>query len=472
MQIKKHRIVSMILVIALLIGMLSIGMVSVGAIRVFPEEPIRLDTLKSFTHVEYDDRYNLTYTPDRDITVVLEAGGGFHTFVQLYDSGNNFLGYSEDGGSGYNFRLVSRLSAGETYTFIVYCHKAPIAYDADNFWVYLSELIIPSDAAQLSMEGWNNFTLTAEDNDKWYRFTADDTNEFLFETMGFPEHWIGEYNPRYMLYTKLYDENLTKLSYQRSDSRLGSSGQYIEKSGYLLEKGKTYYLNLRMVNLADDLDEVPGKITVSYETLEENYRYFNETKNILQDRVVRAEQEFENEPFFGCYTFTPKNTGKYRVYFDNIYIDTGFGDDSYDEAILDYYNGDHRHILTSNIVKDENDAYCSPEITLNANETYSIALTVKHYAFIGGYCEFSMIPMFYLTGDADNSGEVGSTDATYIQRLLAGIPISTSEATIKRNGDVDQNGKLDIIDATFIQRYLGRFNVPFSVGERIDITAR
>lgn len=468
MQNKHHRVISMILVFVLLFGTLSIGMVSAGAIRVFPETPINLNDLKGFSNVEYEDRYYLTYTPDRDITVALEAGGGFQTFVQLFDSNNNFLGYSGDGGSGYNFRLVSQLKAGETYTYIVYCQKAPTAYDADNFWVYLTEVIIPSDAAELTTAGWKNFTLTSYDNDKWYRFTADDTNEFLFETMGFPEHWIGEYNPRYMLFTKLYDENMTELYYQRSESRLGSCSEYIEKSGYLLEKGKTYYLNLRMVNLAADLNDVPGKITVSYEVPEDTYYNIGDTKDVIQDEAVRVVPEFDNEPVFGYYTFTPKKTGKYRVYFDKIYVDPGFGTDTFDEATLDLYNGNRRHILTSNIVKDENDVCCTAEFTLNADETYSFMLVIYDYAIMGDYCEFTVSPLFYLSGDANNDDKVGATDVTLIQRVLTGANVKIPELTINRNGDVNQNGKLEIIDATFIQRKLALFDVPYPIGETIE----
>lgn len=474
MNRKTHRILSMILVIALVIGMLSIGMISTGAIRVFPETSIKLNVVKAFNNVEYDDRYYLTYTPDRDITVALEAGGSFKTFVQLFDSKNEFLDYSEEGGAGYNFRLITHLYAGEAYTFIVYCEQAPTAYDADNFWVYLSEVSVPTDAKELTMEGWTNFTLTAEDNDQWYRFTADDTNEFQFEIMGFPEYWDAEQHSRYTLLTKLYDDTMTKVEYQKNNSKLGSSGQHIEESGYLLEKDKTYYLNLRAVNIADDLDEVLGKITVSFETPEDHYIFIPETKKVTINKTVRVEREFENEPYFGYYSFTPKKSGVYRLYYDHIYVDTGFGTDSYDTASTDFYNGNGRHILWCNTVTDENNAYCSAEVKMNAGETYTFMLAVNPYGFIGDYCEFCISEvcgdqtLTYLLGDADDSGEIDTVDAGVIQRALLGLQADVSDEIVSRNGDVDQNETLDIIDATLIQRYLAKFHVNYPIGEEFE----
>ena len=57
-----------------------------------------------------------------------------------------------------------------------------------------------------------------------------------------------------------------------------------------------------------------------------------------------------------------------------------------------------------------------------------------------------------LLGDADGDGSVTITDATCIQRVVAGLPISTEFN--ERLADTDEDGEITITDATFIQRWL------------------
>ncbi len=71
----------------------------------------------------------------------------------------------------------------------------------------------------------------------------------------------------------------------------------------------------------------------------------------------------------------------------------------------------------------------------------------------------------YLLGDADDSGEVDISDATYIQRVDVGI-INADAAAVKR-GDVDGSGDLDVSDATWIQRYEVGLSVPYQIGETV-----
>ena len=55
-------------------------------------------------------------------------------------------------------------------------------------------------------------------------------------------------------------------------------------------------------------------------------------------------------------------------------------------------------------------------------------------------------------GDADGDGEVTILDVTYIQRSIAGVPMSKTINTL--NADVDGDGDISIIDATLIQRFM------------------
>jgi len=73
-----------------------------------------------------------------------------------------------------------------------------------------------------------------------------------------------------------------------------------------------------------------------------------------------------------------------------------------------------------------------------------------------------------LIGDTDNDGEIGITDATLLQRHIAGFNVPVSEEDLLLRGDVDFDEEAGILDATLIQRYLAE--IPSSnshVGEYI-----
>ena len=73
-----------------------------------------------------------------------------------------------------------------------------------------------------------------------------------------------------------------------------------------------------------------------------------------------------------------------------------------------------------------------------------------------------------ICGDADGDGKVTITDATVIQRTLAGIKSNADPDVIARNGDVDGNGKPDALDATLIQRKLARLSVSYPIGKALS----
>lgn len=71
----------------------------------------------------------------------------------------------------------------------------------------------------------------------------------------------------------------------------------------------------------------------------------------------------------------------------------------------------------------------------------------------------------YLIGDVDDDGSVASTDATLIQRKIAGLLKALDDNAVVR-GDINENGELDIMDVTIMQRYLAQQDILYS----IDIT--
>lgn len=69
----------------------------------------------------------------------------------------------------------------------------------------------------------------------------------------------------------------------------------------------------------------------------------------------------------------------------------------------------------------------------------------------------------YLTGDSDGNGSVEITDATSIQRKIAGFGAGFD----RMDERADINGKgLDIIDATIIQRHIAGFETGYPIGQK------
>ena len=85
------------------------------------------------------------------------------------------------------------------------------------------------------------------------------------------------------------------------------------------------------------------------------------------------------------------------------------------------------------------------------------------------YAEANGIPFIedkeLLLGDVDRDGEVTILDATFIQRKLAGIPISFT--FIDAVADADEDKEVTIIDATILQRWLASFLSNDHIGKPI-----
>lgn len=69
-------------------------------------------------------------------------------------------------------------------------------------------------------------------------------------------------------------------------------------------------------------------------------------------------------------------------------------------------------------------------------------------------------------GDADGDETVTITDASAIQRNLAGIP--TDNGFSKLAADVDGNGEIEITDATYILRWLAALDTPYTINEFVE----
>lgn len=82
--------------------------------------------------------------------------------------------------------------------------------------------------------------------------------------------------------------------------------------------------------------------------------------------------------------------------------------------------------------------------------------------------EAPTVKLGYFLGDANDSGEVESSDGTFIQRWLCEMNIPYSMETLMQ-GNVDGDNELEISDVTFIQRYLVDMKTPYAIGEWITL---
>ena len=105
--------------------------------------------------------------------------------------------------------------------------------------------------------------------------------------------------------------------------------------------------------------------------------------------------------------------------------------------------------------------YCMPgdyivEITMGDDFERSFEVTVKYDTTIT--YQLSLL----LLGDVDGDGEVTIIDATYIQRVLADLPVQAYNAAA---ADTDRDGEVTILDATNIQRYIAGLSAPAGIGK-------
>lgn len=100
-----------------------------------------------------------------------------------------------------------------------------------------------------------------------------------------------------------------------------------------------------------------------------------------------------------------------------------------------------------------------PSLTEDGVRTYTATVVFGGKTYTDQKTE--SIPKLYLIGDSDDDGVVSIIDATMIQRILAGLPVSSFN---ENAADVDRNG-LTILDATMIQRFLVGLQNGLHIGE-------
>lgn len=124
-------------------------------------------------------------------------------------------------------------------------------------------------------------------------------------------------------------------------------------------------------------------------------------------------------------------------------------------------SGDDRHRMLATITSEVTK---QPSLTEEGERTYRATVTFMGEVYTDTKIE--PLPKLYILGDVDESGEVESVDATWIQRRDAGIDIPYAF----RNGpaDVDGDGKVTLMDVSFIQKYLVSMDTPYQIGKVIQ----
>ena len=105
----------------------------------------------------------------------------------------------------------------------------------------------------------------------------------------------------------------------------------------------------------------------------------------------------------------------------------------------------------------------SPNVVICATvDSYAVAYAKKNK--IDYVCTDEPEPVL---GDVNCDGIVSIGDVTELQQHTADLIKLNKSALFK--ADVDKNGTVDVSDATEIQRYLAKFNVPYPIGESMNL---
>lgn len=71
-------------------------------------------------------------------------------------------------------------------------------------------------------------------------------------------------------------------------------------------------------------------------------------------------------------------------------------------------------------------------------------------------------------GDVNDDGDINIGDVTELQRHLAELIKLNRSALLK--ADANQDGEVNISDATALQMFLAEYEVPYPIGESVDLT--
>lgn len=97
-----------------------------------------------------------------------------------------------------------------------------------------------------------------------------------------------------------------------------------------------------------------------------------------------------------------------------------------------------------------------------------LVFTTEHFSLYLVTGPFEAPTNVIFVGDVDSDGEVEVRDATWIQRVIAGMELPF--AFDMQRADIDGDGDITIMDASFIQKWLAGMNLTLPSGRQIGST--
>lgn len=121
--------------------------------------------------------------------------------------------------------------------------------------------------------------------------------------------------------------------------------------------------------------------------------------------------------------------------------------------------------MTSSVCSISDSAFRdSPNVVIYAPAgSYAVTYAKEHR--IEYMCTDEPEPVL---GDVNDDGDINIGDVTELQRHLAELIKLNRSALLK--ADANQDGEVNISDATALQMFLAEYEVPYPIGESVDLT--
>jgi hypothetical protein len=155
--------------------------------------------------------------------VVVETRGNIDTYLEAYDSSDNFIDNDDDSGEDYNARLEIFVQASRTYRFLLSEYYG----EGGPYQIRASFRSIPQ-STELRIDNIVSGNIR-EGEDYWYRVRATQTGFLVVETMGSTDTFLDAFDD----------------SYNRIDWDDDSGDNYNARLKILAEAGKTYIFRLK-----------------------------------------------------------------------------------------------------------------------------------------------------------------------------------------------------------------------------------
>lgn len=260
-------------------------------------------------------------------------------------------------------------------------------------------------------------------------------------------NWSESHSDSDTKYHLVLNKNTGKWDDTTSDTSINTYSAYSficeyeikdDVSSYTPEKSFDYndhtyeiYTNVTDWQTAKRICQAKGGHLVTISSATENNMIFNNIKNLTNERYWIGASDLQQE---GNWVWISGET-------------------------INYTNWNSSEPSNSDGVEDYAEINAS---TGKWNDLRGYGCTHRSVGFI---CEYDEIKPDFILGDADGDGRVTANDATWIQRFILQMGVSSSFN--ESAADVNNDGKITIVDATWIQRWLVGTTIPHPIGKPV-----